>query len=68
VTDHAASTAAGEYQHLLGKRVVVKLADQVIAEGELISWSEWGECVLRDEMGGLHWCWPMLDVAEAVAS
>ena len=49
---------------LLGKDVRVKLADDVIAEGRLISFNDGGEAVLVDEMGLVHHCWPMLDIEE----
>lgn len=60
---------AEQIKTLLGKQVKVTLAegrtDQVVAEGQLLSFSEGGEAVLRDEMGLLHYCWPMLKIEEA---
>jgi hypothetical protein len=53
---------------LLGKNVVVKLAEQVVARGRLLVLNDWGEVVLEDEMGGLHYCWPMLDISEDVTA
>jgi small nuclear ribonucleoprotein (snRNP)-like protein len=50
---------------LLGKDVKVKLDDTVVAQGRLIAFDDAGECVLVDEMGFTHWCWPMLEIEAA---
>lgn len=59
----------GTARGLLGKNVEVTLGIEngapVIAKGQLLSVDEWGEVTVRDEMGGVHWCWPMLDIREA---
>lgn len=51
---------------LLGKEVVVTLGledgSPVLAKGQLLTFSDWGEFTLRDEMGGIHYCWPMLKI------
>lgn len=57
-------------RRLLGKWVVVTLdkpdgGEEVIAEGDLLRIDEWGEVAVRDEMGGVHYCWPMLDIRKA---
>lgn len=55
---------------LLGKNVLVVLEraeDEVaIVEGQLLSWSEGGECVVLDHSGFIHHCWPMLEVRELI--
>lgn len=54
---------------LLGKEVVVTLdrgddeTAATVATGTLLAWADSGEVVVRDEMGFVHHCWPMLDVA-----
>lgn len=55
-------TGPAEVKVLLGKKVVVTLDDKVVTRGKLLSFNQWGEIVLQDEMGGLHYCWPMLDI------
>lgn len=52
---------------LLGKNVVVTLDDttKIVARGRLLAFDQWGEVVLEDEMGGLHYCWPLLRIEEA---
>lgn len=47
---------------LLGRQVEVYLGDAVVVRGKLLSFNEWGEVVLEDDMGGLSYSWPMLDV------
>jgi small nuclear ribonucleoprotein (snRNP)-like protein len=51
-----------EARALLGQQVEVTLADKVIAIGQLLAFDDGGECVLQDEMGFTHWCWPMLNI------
>lgn len=53
-----------EVAALLGKNVRVKLDESVIAEGELLGFGDGGDVQLRDEMGFVHHCWPMLSVEE----
>lgn len=64
VTEQAPESAVAPA--LLGRWVRVTLQDidaaPVIAKGQLLSYSDGGECVLRDEMGLIHHCWPMLRV------
>ena len=52
------------WRRLLGKNVVVRLDDQVVTRGRLIALDDGGEAKLVDEMGFVHYCWPMLDVTE----
>lgn len=60
-----------EVKALLGKEVIVTLvradgeAPAVVARGTLLSFDDFGEVVVRDEMGACHWCWPMLAIEEA---
>jgi hypothetical protein len=57
---------ASDATALLGQEVIVTLDHlddpPVIAIGKLLSWSDSGQVVLQDEMGFLHYCWPMLMV------
>ena len=59
---------AEERARLLGKEVVVTLSDgnaehaAVVARGTLLAWDYGGEVVIRDEMGFVHHCWPMLHI------
>jgi hypothetical protein len=57
---------------LLGRRVEVTLhrgdaqqPDPVVARGTLLRYSAMGECVLQEDDGDVHWCWPMLDIRPA---
>jgi len=47
---------------LLGKEVRIFLDDTVFVEGQLLGFSDGGEAHIRDEMGFIHQCWPMLQV------
>jgi hypothetical protein len=53
---------------LLGKQVRVVLEDGPdpagIIEGKLVSFADSGEVNVVDEMGFVHYCWPMLYVEE----
>lgn len=55
---------------LIGKQVEVTLTDDeypqgaVVAKGKLLAFDDGGECVVMDEMGFVHWCWPMLNIRE----
>jgi hypothetical protein len=55
---------------LLGKQVQVILQfededrEQVVVEGKLLVWGEFGEVRVQDEMGDIHHAWPMLEVRE----
>lgn len=58
---------------LLGHEVVVTLARDsddpaTVARGTLLAWADSGEIVVRDEIGFVHYCWPMLDVAAKEAT
>lgn len=54
-----------KYSGYLGKRVRVKLDEKVIVEGQLLSYGDCGECVIRDAYDGdCHYCWPMLEIEE----
>lgn len=56
----------------LGKQVRVTLAHtedpdgepKRIAEGMLLGLGESGEFVIQDDMGFVHYCWPLLDIEE----
>lgn len=56
------------HQELLGQEVevVLEYADErrpsVVATGKLLAWDTGGEVILQDEMGFVHYCWPMLSV------
>jgi biotin-(acetyl-CoA carboxylase) ligase len=50
---------------LLGKRVRVKLAQQVVQEGVLLGFGDGGDVELRQDDGLVHHCWPLLAVEEA---
>jgi len=54
------------WRKLLGKNVIVKLDDQIVARGRLIAFDDGGEAKVVDDMGFMHYCWPMpmLDVTE----
>ena len=54
-----------EVASLLGKNVKVKLDESIVAEGQLLGWGDGGDVQLRDEMGFVHHCWPMLSIEEA---
>lgn len=62
---------AGYASSLLGHEVVVTLdrpdgeKPATVAKGTLLAWADSGEVVVRDEMGFVHYCWPMLDIAPA---
>lgn len=57
------------WRKLLGKQVRVTLDNdgKVVAEGRLLAFDDCGEAVVQDEMGFLHYCWPMLTVEEVDA-
>ncbi|QFG14340.1 hypothetical protein PBI_TOURACH_105 [Mycobacterium phage Tourach] len=48
---------------LLGQQVVVVLNREPLAAvvGELLSFDEGGEVVIRDDGGFVRWCWPALE-------
>ncbi|QNO01126.1 hypothetical protein [Mycobacterium phage CELFI] len=48
---------------LLGEQVVVVLNREPLATavGELLSFEDGGEVVIRDDMGFVHYCWPALE-------
>lgn len=50
---------------LLGKEVRVKLDANTIAKGKLLGFGDGGDFEILDEMGFVHYCWPMLDIEEA---
>jgi len=52
------------WRKLLGKNVTVKLDDQVVTSGRLIAFDDGGEAKLVDQLGFIHYVWPMLDVTE----
>lgn len=50
---------------LLGKTVKVTLTydnPKHIAVGKLLAFGDDGEAQIEDEMGFVHYCWPMLEV------
>jgi biotin-(acetyl-CoA carboxylase) ligase len=49
---------------LLGKRVRVRLDDQVVTEGRFLGFGADGEFEIQHSDGLVHYCWPMLDVEE----
>lgn len=53
---------------LLGKRVVVVLdrADAVIITGQLLGFGDGGTFEILEDDGFVHYCWPMLEIREAV--
>lgn len=57
--DYAAQLYAAQ---LLGKKVRVKIDERVVVEGKLLQFDDGGEFSIRDEMGFVHQCWPMLQV------
>lgn len=55
---------------LLGKQVVVYLSndksdEQAVARGKFLRIGDCGEFVIEDDMGFLHYAWPMLSIREA---
>ena len=38
--------------------------ENAVAVGQLLAWDEGGECVILDDMGFKHWCWPLLRLKE----
>jgi hypothetical protein len=49
----------------LGQEVIVQLtndSEPVLAMGTLIKLDDTGECVVKDEMGFNHYCWPALNI------
>lgn len=53
--------------HLLGQQVEVVLSredgkESVIARGRLLAFDDGGEVRLLDDMGFVHYCWPMLEI------
>lgn len=60
--------AAPPEAEYLGRRVRVvlnregDLGPEVVAHGRLLRFSAMGECVLWEDDGDVHWCWPMLEV------
>lgn len=55
--------------HFLGKTVKVTLDydtnnPQAIVTGRLLAFADSGEVKVEDEMGFVHYCWPMLKVEE----
>ena len=63
-----------EINSLLGKQVRVVLDNgtserqQVVAEGKFLGIDEGGEIVLEDDMGFVHYAWPMLEIEEVTNS
>jgi|HubBroStandDraft_2_1064218.scaffolds.fasta_scaffold1400396_1 hypothetical protein len=55
--DHAA---------LLGKRVRVKLDDNVVQEGQFLGFGDGGDFELLQDDGFVYHAWPMLSVEEVV--
>jgi hypothetical protein len=56
---------------LLGRQVAVTLQEEpraIVLTGQLLSFDEAGEVVLRDETGFLHWGWPNLDTQPLTVS
>lgn len=57
-----------ELVKMLGKRVRLRLTDDpsqpVIAEGVLLAFEDSGQAVIKveDDIGFLHYCWPVLDI------
>jgi hypothetical protein len=51
---------------LLGEQVVVFLGEnggeKVLAKGKLLSIADSGEFAVQDDMGFVHYCWPMLSI------
>lgn len=37
----------------------------VIAKGKFLAFGEYGEFIIQEEDGDIHYCWPMLDIKEA---
>lgn len=67
------SQSAERATALLGREVVVTLDlgtehdPAVVVQGTLLAWDDGGQAVIRvrDDMGFVHYCWPMLDVVPA---
>lgn len=53
-----------EVGQLLGRRVRVTLDTSVIVTGQLLGFGEGGDFEILEDDGFVHYCWPMLDVAE----
>ena len=63
-----AAYTAGAPLHLLGKRVRVKLDEQVVTEGKLLGFDEGGEIQLLGDDGIVWHGWPALKITEAAES
>ena len=49
-----------DYEHLLGKRVRIKLDEDVFVEGVLLRWSDSGEVVYKGDDDDVWHAWPLL--------
>ena len=53
----------------LGRQVIVTLGEEdgspVVARGLLLGFGDYGECVIEQEDGEVHYCWPMLNVVSS---
>ncbi len=58
--------SSADHRKFLGKRVNVKLAEGVVATGQLLGFATDGEFEIYDEAdGSIHYCWPLLSITEA---
>lgn len=51
---------------LLGRRVRVTLDESVVVEGVLLAYADGGDFEIKCDDGMVHYCWPMLDIEEAL--
>ena len=52
---------------LVGKNIEAKIsAAPDIVTGVLLSFDEFGEIVVQDSDGDIHYCWPCLEISEVI--
>lgn len=52
-------------ENLLGQQVRVKLDENVLVEGRLLTYGDSGEFTVEDDGGFVHHCWPILSIERA---
>lgn len=62
--EHEPIPSTARSRELLGKRVTVKLDANVIVTGLLLGFGNGGDFEILEDDGFVHYCWPMLSIAE----
>jgi hypothetical protein len=62
---HAQAGPHREHARLLGHRVKVTIADQVLVTGRFLAYGEFGEFLIQDDEMDVIRCWPLLTIEAA---